>query len=201
MTIDRHQIRLPRALAALGAFAVIVAACGDDDSGGGSAASCEVGQVDGDLAIYNWAEYIDPEQLDAFAEEFGVSVTMDVYDSNEAMRTVVAAGNSGYDLVVPSSYMVEIMGESGALTELDQDAIPRQDPDEVFPHLPRDVRQHLVLVLQLDAKHRIGQWLHHRRLDLNRFFFRHEPRLRAHALRAIPSTVGPFSVTATHFSK
>ncbi|MFA9565986.1 MAG: spermidine/putrescine ABC transporter substrate-binding protein, partial [Acidimicrobiales bacterium] len=82
---------------------LVAAACGDDsdsESAGGDSAGCEVDETDGDLAIYNWAEYIDQEELDAFAEEFDVGVTMDTYDSNEAMQPIITAGNSGYDLIV-----------------------------------------------------------------------------------------------------
>lgn len=105
------------------AFALAAAACGDDDSGS-SAVDCEVDQVDGDLAIYNWAEYIDEEQLDEFASEFGVGVTMDTYDSNEAMQPIIAAGNSGYSLIVPSDYMVDILIAGEDVKPLDKDAIP-----------------------------------------------------------------------------
>src|SRR5262245_43327236 len=38
--------------------------------------------------------------------------------------------------------------------QLDQDAIARQDPDEVLPHLAGDVGEDAVLVVQLDAEHR-----------------------------------------------
>src|ERR1700757_2103559 len=41
-----------------------------------------------------------------------------------------------------------------------------QDADVVLPHLAADVGKHLVAVLQLNAKHRIGQWLDHAALDL-----------------------------------
>ncbi|MCP4962693.1 MAG: spermidine/putrescine ABC transporter substrate-binding protein, partial [Actinomycetia bacterium] len=112
-------------LAGLFAFAVIASACGDsDESSGGPQASCELDQTDGDLAIYNWAEYIDEEQLAEFGAEYGITVTMDSYDSNEAMQPLISAGGSGFDLVVPSDYMVSILIESGRVMKLDKGAIP-----------------------------------------------------------------------------
>ncbi len=111
-----------RLLASLAAVALVAAACGGDDAG--SAASCEVGQTDGPLAIYNWTEYMDPELKDAFAAEFGVEVTEDNYDSNEAMQPIINAGGSGYDFIVPSDYMVSIMIEAGDIQALNKDAIP-----------------------------------------------------------------------------
>lgn len=115
-------------LSCLLALSLVAAACGsDDESGGGGAgeaAQCEVGQTDGDLAIFNWAEYIDEEQLAEFEAEFGVSTTMDVYDSNEAMQPIIAAGNSNYSLIVPSDYMVAILIAGEDIQPLNRDAIP-----------------------------------------------------------------------------
>jgi spermidine/putrescine-binding protein len=98
-----------------------------DEGDGGDApatAECAVDEVDGDLAFYNWSEYIDPELLTEFEETYGVTVTQDNYDSNEAMQPIISAGNSGYDVIVPSDYMVSIMIENGDLMPLNKDAIP-----------------------------------------------------------------------------
>ena len=116
---------LTKTIAALGVLALLAAACsgGDDET---AAADCEVDQVDGDLNMYNWSEYIDEELLDQFAAEYGVGWTLDTYDSNEAMQPIIAAGNSGYDLIVPSDYMVGILIASGNIMKLDFDAIPNR---------------------------------------------------------------------------
>ena len=120
--------RLSRLAAIPVGLALVIAACGgsdDGDSTGEAAgASCEVGQVDGDLALFNWAEYIDPEELDAFATEYGIKATMDVYDSNEAMQPIIAAGRSGYDVIVPSDYMVGILIAGEDIQKLNKDALP-----------------------------------------------------------------------------
>src|SRR6266516_2088308 len=50
-----------------------------------------------------------------------------------------------------------------------------KDPDVVHPHLPRDVGEHLVPVLQLHPEHGIGEGLHDRPLDLDRIVFGHAP--------------------------
>lgn len=136
--------RFARLLAALLALALLAAACGGSDDAGESAdgegTTCEVGQTDGDLAIYNWSEYMDPELKDAFEAEFGVSVTEDNYDSNEAMQPIISAGNSGYDFIVPSDYMVSILIESGDIMALQADAIPNRTNllDEFASGLPFD---------------------------------------------------------------
>ena len=65
-----------------------LAACGGDDDSS-AASDCEVGQVDGDLYLYNWSEYMDPELLEAFAADYGIEVIEDNYDSNEIGRAHV----------------------------------------------------------------------------------------------------------------
>lgn len=73
-------------------------------------------QADGKLSIYHWFEYIPQELLDKFAAENGVEVTMDTFDSNEAMLASLKAGKLGsYDVAVPGDYMVEIMAAAGLL--------------------------------------------------------------------------------------
>src|SRR3954453_22421546 len=56
--------------------------------------------------------------------------------------------------------------------ELHLDAIARQDADVVHAHLPGDVSQHLVAVLELDAEHRIRQRFHDCALEHDRVFLR-----------------------------
>ena len=57
-----------------------------------------------------------------------MGVTIDVYDSNEAMQPIISAGNSGYDLIVPSDYMVAILIEGEDIQPLNKDAIPERGP-------------------------------------------------------------------------
>ncbi|HSM44681.1 MAG TPA: polyamine ABC transporter substrate-binding protein, partial [Acidimicrobiia bacterium] len=89
--------RVLRKVALLATVALIIAACGDGDDSGADAAACEVDQVDGDLNFYNWSEYIDPDLVTAFEEEYDVDVIEDFYESNEAMLAQLQAG-AVYDL-------------------------------------------------------------------------------------------------------
>jgi len=82
--------------------------------------AASVAQADGKLSIYHWFEYIPQELLDKFAAEHDVEVTMDTFDSNEAMLASLKAGKLGsYDVAVPGDYMVEIMGGEGMLDTFD----------------------------------------------------------------------------------
>src|SRR3954467_2212013 len=71
--------------------------------------------ADGELHIYNWGDYTNPKLIEKFQKAYNIKVTLDDYDSNETMLSKVRAGNTGYDLVVPSDYTVKIMVEEGLL--------------------------------------------------------------------------------------
>ena len=89
-----------------------------------AAADCTVGSVNGDLNLYNWAEYIDPDLVSEFEETYGVSVYEDFYTSNEEARTKLQTGVNAYDIVVPSDYMISQLIEDGLLLELNFDLLP-----------------------------------------------------------------------------
>lgn len=72
--------------------------------------------AEGELVIYHWFEYMPAELLEKFTAETGITVTMDTYDSNEAMLASLKAGGMGtYDVAVPGDYMVAIMAQEGLL--------------------------------------------------------------------------------------
>jgi len=102
--------------------AALLAGCADD--GGPAAVRCAPGQTDGDLRIYQWAEYDVPALIAEFERAYGVSVIRDFYPSNEDMLARVLAGGAPFDLVMPSDYMVTIMAEEGLLLPLQHDALP-----------------------------------------------------------------------------
>lgn len=73
------------------------------------------------LRIYNWSDYVGPTTYSDFEERFGVTVVEDVFENNEeALAKIEAAGGGGWDIVVPSDYMVDIMIKKGLLAEIDQ---------------------------------------------------------------------------------
>jgi len=92
-----------------------------------------------ELHIYNWSEYIDPEIYAAFEEEFGVKIIEDTFSSNEELLAKIQAGATGYDLIVPSDYMVEIMIEEDLLTGINPDNIPNlANLSDLFKNPPYD---------------------------------------------------------------
>ncbi len=79
------------------------------------------------LYLYNWSDYIDEELVDAFSEETGIQVVTDYFDSNESMYAKLRSGADGYDIVFPTSYMVEIMNGSGMLQTIDHSKLSNME--------------------------------------------------------------------------
>jgi spermidine/putrescine transport system substrate-binding protein len=78
----------------------------------------------GEVHLYNWTDYIDPLQLDCFETQTGITVILDTYDSNETLLTKIQAGATGYDVLVPSDYMVAQMIDLGLLQDIGVAGLP-----------------------------------------------------------------------------
>ena len=92
-----------------------------------------------ELNLYNWSDYVAEQTIPRFEKRFGVKVTQDFYASNEELLAKLQAGGTGYDVIVPSDYMVEIMAKSEVIQPLDLDRIPNfKNVGENFRRLPYD---------------------------------------------------------------
>ena len=91
----------------------ILTGCGSSDRG-----------VNGQVIVYNWGEYIDPETIRMFEEESGIRVIYDEFETNESMYPKVESGAVAYDIACPSDYMISRMIENGMLSEIDYDKMP-----------------------------------------------------------------------------
>lgn len=96
--------------------------------------------AEGSLSVYHWFEYIPQELVDKFTAETGIAVTVDTYDSNEAMLASLKAGKLGqYDVAVPSDYMVAIMAGEGILDTFTPEELPNfANIDPVWVDVPFD---------------------------------------------------------------
>jgi spermidine/putrescine transport system permease protein len=95
----------------------------------------------GELNLYIWSNYIAPETLRRFEQRHGVRVNVDLYDTNEALLAKVQAGNAPYDVLCPSSYIVEILLAQDLLQALDHSALPHlRNIDPRFLDRPYDRR-------------------------------------------------------------
>ena len=76
------------------------------------------------LNIFTWAGYVNEDILKGFEDEFGVKVVVDIFANNEDLLAKLQAGATGYDIIMPSDYMVSIMIKEEMLAELNRDNIP-----------------------------------------------------------------------------
>ena len=76
------------------------------------------------LNLYIWSGYLAPDTLKVFEQRFQARVQCDLYDSVEALLAKLQSGNSGYDIVVPSDYAVQILQRQRWLSPLDKAQIP-----------------------------------------------------------------------------
>jgi spermidine/putrescine transport system substrate-binding protein len=101
-----------------------------------SLASCSRGsgpvedrsEKDKKLYIYNWSYYTPEGVIEAFEKEYGCTVILDYFASNEEMYAKMKASGtgSGYDLVVPSGDYVSIMMMQDMLEPVDLERFPNQ---------------------------------------------------------------------------
>jgi spermidine/putrescine transport system substrate-binding protein len=123
--------RLLNRLILLAVFALLLSACATPapaqapaGAPGAPAAAGPAQETVQELNIYNWSTYIAPDIIPNFEKEFGVKVNYDLFDSNEELLAKIQPGNPGYDIIVPTGYMVEIMINLGLLEEINHDNIP-----------------------------------------------------------------------------
>ena len=87
----------------------------------------EENKIKQEVRVYNWSDYIADTTIREFEKETGIDVTYDVYDSNEILEGKLLSGNTGYDIVGPSS---EFMGRqiiAGVYQKLNKDALYNYD--------------------------------------------------------------------------
>ncbi|MFO0773842.1 MAG: spermidine/putrescine ABC transporter substrate-binding protein [Nitrospiraceae bacterium] len=116
------------------------------------ATGCPGGQgdaVDGSgtpvLHYFTWSDYVSQEAIEAFERREHVRVSVDTFSSNEELLAKLQSGASGYDVAVPSDFMVSIMRHLDLLADIDQAEISNV----------RDLEPHLV-GLPFDPAHRFS---------------------------------------------
>jgi spermidine/putrescine transport system substrate-binding protein len=96
-------------------------------AGGGEATFPPAGDVEKQLFMYNWSGYVDPDNMAAFQQEFGVEkFQYDTFANNEELLAKLQAGASGYDIACPTAEYVPAMVEGGYIQKLNWERIPNQ---------------------------------------------------------------------------
>lgn len=87
-------------------------------------ATAAVAAKDMPLNIYNWSDYIAKDTLANFQKQTGIKVRYDVYDSDDTLQAKLLTGNSGYDIVVPTSNYAGKQIAKGIFAPLDKKKLP-----------------------------------------------------------------------------
>jgi putrescine transport system substrate-binding protein len=106
------------------AIALAVAACGKKEGAQQAQQPGAAAQEEKVLHVFNWSDYIAEDTVPNFEKQSGIKVTYDVFDSNDVLETRLLAGNSGFDVVVPSASFLERQIKAGVFQKLDKSQLP-----------------------------------------------------------------------------
>jgi len=98
---------------------LVLGGCGAGDSADAGPVATSAPQAT-TVNFYNWSSYIHPDTLPRFTAATGIAVNYDVYDSNDVLEGKLLAGNTGYDLVVPTGNFFRNQRNAGLFQPLDR---------------------------------------------------------------------------------
>jgi spermidine/putrescine transport system substrate-binding protein len=105
-------------LFALGAAALLAGGCTAEGENSGS------GSRENVLHLFNWNNYLAPDSVRRFEAACDCRLSQDYYSDNEEMLAKLAAGASGYDIIVPTGNALDTLLRQGALRPLDKSLLP-----------------------------------------------------------------------------
>src|SRR5271155_3232980 len=115
------MLSLRPAIFALG-LVFTLSACGGGKPATEKAASSAGGEKV--LNLYIWSDYLAPNTLSDFEKQTGIKVHAAYFDTNETLETRLLAGNSGFDIVVPTASYFERQIKAGVYLTLDKSKLP-----------------------------------------------------------------------------
>ena len=74
---------------------------------------------EGELFIYNWAQYMGKSVIPSFEKKYGVKVTTDFFDNYDTMLAKIGQGGGGYDITFPTSTDIPGLLTRGLIQALD----------------------------------------------------------------------------------
>lgn len=75
-------------------------------------------EIEKELHIANWSDYIAEDTIPKFEKETGIKVKYSTYESNEDLMAKLQIGAGGYDIVVPTGYVVTVLAAQKRLFPL-----------------------------------------------------------------------------------
>jgi spermidine/putrescine transport system substrate-binding protein len=133
--LDRRD-RIPHARTALVPvltllIAVLIAGC--------SLCEKQEQKLSDTLTILNWEDYIDMGVVESFEKEFGVTVTIETFENEDQLVSMVLSDPGKYDLAVASGTVVKTMNDMGLTAPIDREDIPNiSGIDPAFTNTPGD---------------------------------------------------------------
>lgn len=118
----RDFLRGGAALGLGGSSLWLAAACGPSPAPVANASPSPLvypkAQIDGDLNLFNWAQYMSQDVIDAFAKHYKVKVNTPYFDNMEDMLTKLNTG-APYDLTFPTMDYAGNLARAGKLLPID----------------------------------------------------------------------------------
>jgi spermidine/putrescine-binding protein len=128
-------------------------------------------EVEKELFMLNWGDYVDPDNMAQFQAQFKVDkFTYDTFASNEELLTKLQGGAKGqYDISAPTAEFVPGMVEQGFLQKIDWSKIPNAqyieaafkglwwDPKDEY-QLPKDWGTTGITVRSKIVKEEVKTW-------------------------------------------
>ena len=91
------------------------------------------------IRVFNWGNYLDQSIFEEFTARTGIRVLYQTFATNEELYARIAGGDSGFDLIFPSDFMIERMIREDLLLPINFDNIPNiRYIDERFLNLAFD---------------------------------------------------------------
>ncbi|MCX5922599.1 MAG: extracellular solute-binding protein [Candidatus Dependentiae bacterium] len=73
------------------------------------------------ITVLTWPALVDTQYIQQFEKDTGIRVHMRYFETNEELLTKMQLTNGkGYDLIMPSEYMAEVMIKEGLLKKIDK---------------------------------------------------------------------------------
>jgi len=76
------------------------------------------------LTILTWTDMVDPGIIEKFEQETGIKVQLSYMENNdELLAKLVSTQGAGYDIVMPSDYLIPLLKEKKLIKKLDKSQI------------------------------------------------------------------------------
>jgi len=86
------------------------------------------------ITILTWPAFLDAQYLQKFEQQTGIKVHLRYVESNEELYVKLKeTKGEGYDLIMPSDYMIELLKNENILKKIDMNKL--SFIDKMYPHL------------------------------------------------------------------